>query len=261
MARKDRQLQDAGPAPWLLEQPIKPFQLQGLHGGRCSSYGTAPHVKTAADPQPEAMATGPYLLDPQLLAWRPKTHKHQLRLLLPQLRFHHGPVVRGLVAVDEVLQAKVRVAPPPESGRGLQTVVPCPHPGHPPAEGSGTVQQHLGQFNAGLSPQPTALEPQRPDHPGTVRNHQVGPLDHPAEGGMAAGGHGHLGVQGHHVATPADQTFRCPEQVRGQVDRETQHLPLPAFTDRHQMGVSRCMAGLSTLRSIQWASCRAREAC
>ena len=49
------------------------------------------------------MAMGPHLLDPQLLPWRPEAHKHQVRLLPPQILFHHGPVVRVLVAVDEAL--------------------------------------------------------------------------------------------------------------------------------------------------------------
>ena len=91
------------------------------------------------------------------------------------------------------------------------------------------VQQHLGQFNAGLTTQPVALEPQRPNHPCTVRNHQLSPSNHPAKLGMTAGGHGHLGIQGHHVATTADQRFGCTEEVRGEVDRETQHLCRQAF--------------------------------
>ena len=91
------------------------------------------------------------------------------------------------------------------------------------------AQQHLGQFNAGLTTQPMALEPQRPDHPCTVRNHQLSPSNHPAKWGMMAGGHGHLGIQGHHVATTADQRFRCTEEVRGEVDRETQHLCRQTF--------------------------------
>lgn len=175
------------------------------------------------------MAMGTDLLDPQLLAWRPKAHKHQLRLLPPQIRFHHGPVAVGLVAVNEVFQAQLRVAPLPEPGRGLKTVVPCPYPGHPPPKGGGMAQQHLSQFNAGLAMQPMPLEPQRPDHPCTVGNDQLSPLDHPAEWGVVAGRHGHLGIQGHHVATTTDQLFRCAEEVRGQVDRETQHLCLQAF--------------------------------
>ena len=105
------------------------------------------------------MATGPYLLNPQFLAWHPKAHKHQFWLLPPQIRFHHGPVDRGLVAVDEVLQAKLWVAPLPKLGRSLKTVVPCPHPGHPPPEGRRMAQQYLSQFNAGLATQPIALEP------------------------------------------------------------------------------------------------------
>ncbi|SAY39420.1 hypothetical protein FLM9_1571 [Candidatus Synechococcus spongiarum] len=92
------------------------------------------------------------------------------------------------------------------------------------------VQQHLSQFNAGLATQPTALESQCPDHPCTVRNHQLGPSNHHAEWGMVAGGHGHLGIQGHHVATTADQRFGGAEEVRGEVDRETQHLCRQAFT-------------------------------
>lgn len=116
------------------------------------------------------------------------------------------------------------------------------------------AQQHLSQFNAGLALQPMALEPQRPDHPCTIGNNQLGSLDHPAEWGMVAGGHGHLGIEGHHMATGTDQTFRCAEKVGGQVDRETQHLHPQVFAWRHQMDCSRCMVGLSTLRSIQWAS-------
>jgi len=95
------------------------------------------------------------------------------------------------------------------------------------------AQQHLSQCNAGLAPQPMALEPQRPNHPCTVRNHQLSPLDHPAEWSMVAGGHGHLGIEGHHMATRADQRFRCIEKVRGQVNRQTQHLCLHTFAWRH----------------------------
>jgi len=207
------------------------------------------------------MAPGPRLVDPQLLARGPKTHEHQFRLLLPQIRFHHGPMVCWLVAVDETLQAKLRVAPFPEPGRSLKTVLPRPHPGHPPPAGGGMSQQHLRQFNARLAPQPMALEPQRPHHPCPIRNHQFSPLDHSAEWSMGAGGHGHLGIEGHHLAARADQGFHCTEKMRGQVDGQTQHLRLQAFPWRHQMGSSRCMVGLSTLRSIQWANCRAREAC
>lgn len=70
------------------------------------------------------MVPGAHLLDPQLLAWRPKAHEYQVWLLPSQVRLHHGPVVWGLVTVDEVLQAKFRVAPLPELGCRLKTVVP-----------------------------------------------------------------------------------------------------------------------------------------
>ncbi|SAY39421.1 hypothetical protein FLM9_1572 [Candidatus Synechococcus spongiarum] len=49
------------------------------------------------------MAMGTHLLDPQLLPWRPEAHKHQIGLLPPQIRFHHGPVVGVLIAMDEAL--------------------------------------------------------------------------------------------------------------------------------------------------------------
>ncbi len=159
------------------------------------------------------MATGAHLLNPQLLAWRPKAHKHQLRLLPSQICFQDGPVVQGLVAVDKALQAKLRVAPLPEPRRSLKTVIPCPHPNHPPPEGSSMTQQHFRQFNAGLATQPIPLEPQRPDHPCPIGNHQVSPLNYPAEWFMVAGGHGHLGIKGHHMTTTTDQFFRCAGEV------------------------------------------------
>ncbi len=46
---------------------------------------------------------------------------------------------------------------------------------------------------------------------------------------MVAGGHGHLGIKGHHMTTATDQFFRCAEEVGVQMDRQTQHLCLQAF--------------------------------
>ena len=130
--------------------------------------------------------------------------------------------------MDEMLQAKLGVAPLPELGRSLKTVVPCPDPGHPPPQGSGMAQQDFSQFNAGLATQPVAAEPQCPHYTGPIGNHPLRLPDHPAELGVAAGRHGHLGIEGHPMATSLHQLLRCPEQVRGQVYRETQEFCLRA---------------------------------
>ena len=93
MARKDRQLQDTGPALRFLQQAIEPLQLERPHQGRRSPYRTTPHIEAAPHTEPESMASGPHLFDPQLLQRHPKAHQHQLWLLVPQGCFHHGPLV------------------------------------------------------------------------------------------------------------------------------------------------------------------------